>query len=43
MHWFQLAYSPITDEVKECGALQAEYIYYAHGSRYVDNSDIVWI
>ena len=40
MHWFQLAHSPITEEFKECGALQTEYIYYTYGSRYMDNSDI---
>jgi hypothetical protein len=28
-------------EVKECGVLQAEYIYYIYDSRYMDNSDII--
>jgi hypothetical protein len=41
MHWFQWAYRPITDEVKECIALQADHIHYTYGNRNMDSPDII--
>lgn len=41
MHWFQWTYRPITDEVKECVALQAHNIQLTYGNRNMDSPDII--